>query len=284
MATIQRLLARVVVIAALALSVSPMSAQNVMRLRIDTVTANPGATVDVRVLYTFDSTHAHDINDFLARFLFDTSKSRLAAYILSGTAFAAFAAPGVTMLDSLNPNSGSLVSTHDGIFLNEFLNPQIPEIDLADSVLFKIRMTLDSSVDTINGDTAWVRWDPEWTLAVSQTFQGGQEGVDSLYHEDGWIRTAAKPLNSVRKGASDYATLRIYPNPARDEVTIDAPGYPEGSELEVYDAVGRLVFDGPFVLGAWSIPAEFEAGAYEIVLNDASREAHYIGTLIVAPR
>jgi hypothetical protein len=282
MAIIQRLLSRVAVIAALALSVSPMSAQNVMHLRIDTVTANPGATVDVRVLYTFDSTHAHDINDFLARFLFDTSKSHLAAYILSGTAFAAFAAPGVTMLDSLNPNSGSLVSTHDGIFLNEFLNPQIPEIDLADSVLLKIRMTLDSSLDTVNGDTAWVRWDPKWTLAVSQTFQGGKEGVDSLYHEDGWIRVPQSPMSVVdRTNANEL--LRLYPNPARDEVTIDVPGYSKRAELEVYDAVGRLVFSGPF-LGAWSIPAEFEAGAYEIVLNDADRMARFIGTLIVASR
>src|ERR1039458_2997930 len=100
MAMIQRLLTRVAVIGAFAFSAHTVSAQNVMHLRIDTVTAKPGATVDVRVLYTFTSTHAHNIHDFLSRFLFDTTKSKLVAYILDGTASAALSFPPADTISS----------------------------------------------------------------------------------------------------------------------------------------------------------------------------------------
>jgi len=267
MAMVRRLLTRVVVIAAVAFCARPVSAQNVMRLRIDTVTAKPGATVDVRVLYTFTSTHAHNIHDFNTRFLFDTSKSHLVAYILDGAARIPFFA------DTTGSHAGLLA-----------LGTQ--EIDLTDSVLYTIRMTLDSNLDTINGDTAWVRWDPEWTLSATQTFGAGDEGVDAVDHEDGWIRTPPSPPMSVVDRTSANEPLRMYPNPAREEVTIDAPGYGEGVELQVYDAVGRLRIAGPFVLGAWRIPSGFESGAYEMVLKGASAKAgaRYIGTLIVTPR
>ncbi len=260
MAMILRLLARVVVIASVALSVGSVSAQNVMHLRIDTVTAQPGATVDVRVLYTFISTHAHDIHDFTARFLFDTSESQLVAYILAGTASAA-----------LKDTTGS----HNGLLA---LGNQ--EIDLTDSVLFKIRMTIDS-----NADTAWIRWDSNWYhgygLAV---FTAGDEGIDSVSLEDGWIRTPQ--MNAVVQSQLDTAdALQFYPNPATEQVTIKSPGYASDAELEVFDALGRQCFLGPLVSGAWKIPYGFPTGAYHLVLSDDGRiESKSIGTLIVAPR
>jgi hypothetical protein len=256
---IHRLLARVAVIASIAFSAGSISAQNVMHLRIDTVTANPGATVDVRVLYTFTSTHAHDIHDFNARFLFDTSESRLVAYIMTGTASAA-----------LTDTTGS----HKGILA---LGNQ--EIDLTDSVLFIIRMTIDSTADT-----AWVRWDPNWYHGDgSAVFTAGDEGLDSVTLEDGWIRTP-KSNATVQVASSALELPRLYPNPAYDRVTINTSGSTEGAILQVFDAVGRLSFAGPLVLGAWQIPLGFEAGAYEVVVFDANRRPQYIGTLIVAPR
>ena len=253
---IQRLLSRVAVIGAFAFSAHTAAAQNVMHLRIDTVTAKPGAAVDVRVLYTFTSTHAHDIHDYNARFFFDTSKSKLVAYVLSGSASAAISAPNDT------------IGSHAGM----------QEIDLADSVLFTIRMTLDS-----NADTAWIRWDSSWYhgdgLAV---FTAGDEGIDSVIQDDGWIRSS-KPPESVESLSKAQAALRMYPNPARDLVTIEAQGSLDDAVIEAYDEAGRLSFDGPLVRGAWYIPTGFGAGAYEIILNDASRKTS-IGTLVVAPR
>jgi len=261
MAKIQRLLARVVVIASFALSAGSISAQNVMHLRIDTVTADPGATVNLRVLYTFTSTHAHDIHDFTARFLFDTSESQLVAYVMAGTASAA-------LTDTTGSHAGLLALAEPGT-----------EIDLTDSVLFIIRMIIDSTADT-----AWVRWDPNWYhgdgLAV---FTAGDEGIDSVTLEDGWIRTPRSNA-TVQVASSGLELPRLYPNPAYDRVTINPSGSTDGAMLQVFDAVGRLSFAGPLVLGAWQIPPAFEAGAYEIVVFDANRIPQYIGTLIVAPR
>jgi hypothetical protein len=263
MAMILRLLTRVAAIVVLAFFVSPVAAQNVIHLRIDTITADPGATVDVRVLYTFTSTHSHNIHDFLARFHFDTSKSKLAAYIMDGTASAALCFPPA---DTIPSHTGLLVIGNG------------QEIDLTDSVLFKIRMTLDS-----NADTAWVRWDSSYyhgyALAV---FSDGDEGIDSVTQEDGWIRSS-RPPESVRSVSNTEAPLRMYPNPARDRVTIEVSGAGD-AVIEVYDAVGRLSFDGPLVLGGWQIPSGFPAGAYEVRLNEASRAMQSIGTLIVSPR
>jgi len=260
MTKIRGLLVRAVVISAFALSAGPISAQNVMSLRIDTVTANPGATVDVRVMYTFTSTHSHNIHDYNARFLFDTLKSHLNAYILTGSASAALSFPNDT------------IGSHTGLLMVG--NGQ--EIDLTDSILFTIRMTIDS-----NADTALVRWDTNWVV-----FGAGNEGVDTVHQKDGWIRTL-RPL-SVRDVAVDHGSLQIYPNPAREEVTINGTGFGGERELTVYDAMGRAVFDGPLRSEPWHIPSEFGAGAYEIVLHGMSALAkagdRFMGTLIVAPR
>jgi len=255
MAMILRLLARVAVIVVLAFIAMPVTAQNVLRLRIDTVTTKPGSTVDVRVLYTFTSTHPHNIHDFLARFLFDTTKSALAGsgYIMNGAAT-------YPLFDTVPSHTGLLVYGNQ-------------EIDLTDSVLFTIRMTLDT-----NADTAWIRWDRKWPV-----MQLGNEGVDSVYQQDGWIRSS-KPLGIVQSVSDVQPSLTMYPNPAEDHVMISAPGYGDGSRVEVYDAAGRLSFEGPLVHGGWQIPSGFPAGAYEVLLSDESRTVQNIGTLIVSPR
>jgi hypothetical protein len=262
---IQWLLAGAAVIVLLVLSAGSVSAQNVMHLRIDTVTAKPGAKVDVRVLYTFTSTHAHKIDDFDARFVFDTSESRLDTlnglfpYIMNGAA--SF------------PNFDTTWSYTGLLGIGD------TEIDLTDSVLFTIRMILDS-----NADTAWIRWDSNWYHGYGLAlFKVGGENVDSVTLEDGWIRSS-KPPSSVQSVSAESALLRMYPNPARDHITIDAPGSTDDAVIDVYDAVGRLSFEGSLVLGGWQIPSELQPGAYEVVLNGSLRTVRSAGMLIVAPQ
>jgi len=254
MATIRGLYIKAALLATLAFYATDASAQNVMNLRIDTVTANPGATVDVRVLYTFTSTHAHDIHDFNARFLFDTSSSKLVAYILAGTA------------------SGDLFDTtgsHTGLLA---LGNQ--EINLSDSVLFKIRMTIDS-----NADTAWIGWDPNWIV-----FGAGDEGVDTVHQQDGWIRTPKTNHASVRTVERSAGYASIYPNPATDRVTIDAPGYSSDAMVRIVDIAGRVAWSGRLLSGEWNIPQGFPSGMYGVIVNETSLDSKCIGTLLVEPR
>src|ERR1035437_10906152 len=55
-------------------------AQNVFRVRIDTITANAGDTVFVNAYYTFTTSKPHTIDHYLARFLYDASLLRIVGY------------------------------------------------------------------------------------------------------------------------------------------------------------------------------------------------------------
>ncbi len=253
-----------VAIAVLAISVNPASAQNVMRLRIDTVTANPGSTVDVRVIYTFTHTHAYDIHDFVARFIFDTSKSHLVSYVLTGTASENMDLPS----DTFGSHTGLVALCDTSV-----------EIDLTDSVLFVIRMTLDS-----NADTAWIRWDRNWIpFGSGEDFYAGDDGVDSVYQEDGWIRIPQSKAYVAESVSSVLAPL-FYPNPARDRVMISDLATSEGATLKAYDAVGALRYEGPVLSGVWNIPSDCRSGAYALVLDSKDGHGRCLGTLIVARR
>jgi hypothetical protein len=211
------------------------------------------------VLYTYTFTHAHDVHDFNARFLFDTSESKLVAYIMAGTASA-----------ELTDTTGS----HAGLLA---LGNQ--EIDLTDSILFILRMTIDS-----NADTAWIRWDSSWYHGDGLALlQYGDEKIDSVTLKDGWIRTPHSNA-SVQVASTSLELPGLYPNPCYDRVMINTSGSDDGAMLQVYNAVGRLCFAGPLVLGVWQIPSGFEAGAYEIIVSEVGRSPKYVGTLIVSLR
>jgi hypothetical protein len=254
MATIQGLFIKAALFTTLAFCVRDATAQNVMNLRIDTVTATPGATVDVRVLYTFASTHAHNIHDFNARFFFDTSKSNLVAYIMAGTASAA-------LFDTTGSHTGLLA-----------LGDQ--EIDLSDSVLFKIRMKIDS-----NADTAWIRWDPNWIV-----FGAGDEGVDTVHQQDGWIRTPKSNNAGVSTIESSATDASIYPNPARDHVTIYAPEYSSDAMVRIVDMAGEVAWSGRLYSGVWNIPQGLPLGTYGVILNETGLDSKCIGTVLIEPR
>jgi hypothetical protein len=166
MAMITRLLVRV------ALSVLSVSAANSgslaqysMSLRFDTVTANPGDTVNVDVDYKFTSSKpTQSVQDFNLRFEYDTSEIYadttglyLVDYILDGTASASMSILGVS---------------HHGILVAN------GSLDFSNPILCKIRFRVNKRL----ADTAFIRWDS----AVS-VFEYS-DGI-TVAEQNGWIRT-----------------------------------------------------------------------------------------------
>jgi hypothetical protein len=160
---ITRLLFRVALVVAFALSAGAYlaHAQYNISLRFDTVTANPGDTVTVNVYYKFTSAiPQQNVQDFNARFLFDSSELHLIAYILDGTASA-----------GLSDTTGS----HDGLAaLGDFGE----SLDFTNPILFKIRFGVDRRL----ADTAFIKWDTNWSVF---------DYFDSINvsQQNGWIRT-----------------------------------------------------------------------------------------------
>src|ERR1043165_1040019 len=56
------------------------SAQNVFRVRIDTMTVEAGDTATLNVYYPFNSTKTHNLSGFVARFLYDTNLIKITGY------------------------------------------------------------------------------------------------------------------------------------------------------------------------------------------------------------
>jgi len=167
MAIIRLLVVRAALIAiAISTVVLRLAAQNVVHVRVDTLTANAGDTVDVNVLYTFQATRGHNIHDFTARFLFDSSDMTILGYDRDSTASAVISYSQDTTIGN---QSGLIV-------LGEL---QGNEIDLTDSVLFRIRVALNPRL----ADTAWIRWDTNFGVFDQS------DSVDSVVREDGWVRT-----------------------------------------------------------------------------------------------
>lgn len=143
-------------------------AQNVFRVRIDTVTAKAGDTVTVNVYYTLASTRTHSLNGYVARFSYDTNLLWIAGYIT----------------DSTTASNGFPVSvSHLGIATSQ----QGQEINLAKPVLFRMRVVLRSAL----ADTGWIHWKPDFAMFESTT------GVDSVVQQDGWVRTATASGHTV---------------------------------------------------------------------------------------
>src|ERR1035437_8367969 len=142
-------------------------AQNVFRVRIDTITANAGDTVFVNAYYTFTTSKPHTIDHYLARFLYDASLLRIVGYATDSTASA-------MLFDT--------IGTHVGLWAHGD-----QEINLGNPVLFRIRVVLSSNI----GDTAWLRRDRSWMMLDALT------GVHSIIQQDGWIRTATATGHTV---------------------------------------------------------------------------------------
>jgi len=184
-----RRLSFLVVFLLLALQVA--SAQNVFRVRIDTMTLKGGDTVTLNVYYTFNSTKPHNLNGFVARFLFDSNLVKIVGYSTTGTA------------------SDGLMTTesHRGLAAIG-----TSEINLQNPVLFKMRVAASRTL----ADTAWIHWDPDWPMFTSEA------GVDTVIRTDGWVRTAVATghtaLSTPRRSVSGVIT-----GPYADSVAFDLP-------------------------------------------------------------
>lgn len=98
-------------------------AQYNMSLRFDTVTANPGDTVDIDVYYKFTSgTPTQSVQDFNVRYEYDTTEIYAFDYILDGTASA---------------NMSILDTSHHGILAAN------GSLDFTNPILFKIRFRVN---------------------------------------------------------------------------------------------------------------------------------------------
>jgi hypothetical protein len=167
------------------------SAQNVFRVRIDTMTVKPGDTATVNVYYTFTSTKPHNLNGFVARFLFDSNIVQIPGYITNGTACEALSA----------------TESHRGIAT---LGAQ--EIDFKNPVLFRMRVAASKSLS----DTAMIRWDPDFPMFSTE------EGVDTAIQTDGWIRTALVAAHTVLSAPSQ-TVHGIFTGPYADSEAFDLP-------------------------------------------------------------
>ncbi|MDP4198546.1 MAG: hypothetical protein Q8922_00580 [Bacteroidota bacterium] len=174
------------------IGISKVHAQNVFRVRIDTITAKAGDTVTVNVNYQFTATHSHMLNGYVARFLYDTNLIWIASYVTDSTATAGFI---------------SEVS-HRGISIW----PDSHEIDLTNPVLFRMRVVLRATLS----DTAWIRWDSSFALFDPST------GVDSTIQQDGWVRTSTDEGHTIL--TSPGASIAGYSNGyVADSVKFDLP-------------------------------------------------------------
>ncbi len=136
-------------------------AQNVFRVRFDTITAQAGDTVAVNVYYDFTSTHSHNLDYFQLRLQYDSSEIYPIGYELDGTASAGF-------FDTTVSHLGIAAQGQS-------------ELDLSNPVLIRIRFRINRQL----ADTAFIRWDTSFNLLDPS------ENIDQVLREDGWIRTAS---------------------------------------------------------------------------------------------
>ena len=167
------------------------SAQNVFRVRIDTMTVKAGDTATLNVYYTFNSTKTHNLSGFVARFLYDTNLIKITGYITNGTA-----SDGMATYDS-----------HLGL---SALGTS--EMNLSNPVLFKMRVAASKTL----ADTGWLRWDPDWPMFDPSA------GVDTVIQTSGWLKTIAiaghTTLTAPRRTVNGVIT-----GPFADSVRFDLP-------------------------------------------------------------
>jgi hypothetical protein len=162
--TLRPLLRRVVLGVLLTIA-SQADAQNVFRVRFDTVVAKAGDVATVNVLYTFTSTRPHSIRDLTLRFLTDALEVQPIGYLIDGTALATFR-------DAFGNVDSSW--SHTG-----FAARGEHEIDLSNPVLIRVQFRIDPRL----ADTAFLHFDRSFGMFAEN------DSVDVIEQEDGWIRT-----------------------------------------------------------------------------------------------
>jgi hypothetical protein len=199
-------------IALLLIASATASAQNVFRVRLDTLTVQAGDTATMNVFFTFTSTKPHNLNGFVARYLFDSNLVKIVGYSTAGTAS-----------DGL-----STTESHQGIAAIGST-----EINLNNQVLFRMRIVASKTL----ADTAWIHWDSDWPMFASES------GVDSVIQTGGWLRTA-NATGHTSLTAPGRSVNGVITGPYADSVRFDLPiMISDISNANVTDARLQFKFD-----------------------------------------
>lgn len=87
------------------------------------------------------------------------------------------------------------------------------------------------------------------------------------YHGGGNCGSISSNL-TLGNGEFDKNSLKIYPNPSKDFLTVDFPNLVEKGEVKVYDALGKVVVKKDVTLLDNKIQTNFlKAGTYTVVLR-----------------
>lgn len=86
-----------------------------------------------------------------------------------------------------------------------------------------------------------------------------------------WSDPIVIGTTSVDEGDVDLSNIRVYPNPTRDNITVD--GLSDGSSLLVTDVLGRTIAQYDNVSGSYTIELNDQPhGLYTLVIRSAKRE------------
>lgn len=90
---------------------------------------------------------------------------------------------------------------------------------------------------------------------------------------DGLILKTTNGGNGIQELDPTIASIRVHPNPASDQVTIEAQALPLGAHLfvEMLDATGRVAVGSPVLFGnaqiMWPVPQALMSGLYTLLLR-----------------
>ncbi len=85
----------------------------------------------------------------------------------------------------------------------------------------------------------------------------------------------AGSTSSSTRAATPKAALRVWPNPFRDELHIEAPGPGSTAHLELYSTAGQRMWSGTVLVGRGQVfearlPANLPRGAYQLLVQTAA--------------
>jgi len=211
-----------VVLGVLLISASRADAQNVFRVRFDTVVAKAGDVATVNVLYTFTSARPHSIRDLTLRFLTDALGVQPIGYLIDGTALATFR-DAIGNVDSSWSHTG-------------FAARGEHEIDLSNPVLIRVQFRVDPRL----ADTAFLHFDRSFGMFAEN------DSVDVIERTDGWIRTesvvghvvVSTPATLVRGETEGFS-----PDPIPFAVPMTIVGKADSAILTFSIDSTRLVLD-----------------------------------------
>lgn len=173
-----------------------------------------------------------------------------------------------------NTQPGALLYRSDSVYT--------PDYSWGPDVL--VHYVLDT-VGLVLPNTVFIGWQQEGTAPMHVGFDvNSPPVVPNVYGEPGiWYTSLYQgrlrmrpffnqlPLDlQLAERPAPLAMLRLYPNPGRDWLRVEVPGFAirDLHHLEVFDAQGRVVYSGPYVPELAT--AQWSSGLYTLRLRTAT--------------